>query len=95
MSYEWDYNCAIVDRLFYWEYFIRGTTLTALALTCKDLWFIRRNWYADRAMKRLPIVIILNLIIQNIIEFYSTGLFGLELILLVAGSLSILLLKRK
>jgi hypothetical protein len=95
MSYEWDYNCAIVDRLFYWEYFIRGTTLTALALTGKDLWFIRRNWYADRAMKRLPIVIISNLIIQNIIEFYSTGLFGLELILLVGGSLSILLLKRK
>ena len=73
MSYEWDYNCAIVDRLFYWEYFIRGTTLTALALTGKDLWFIRRNWYADRAMKRLPIVIISNLIIQNIIEFYNSN----------------------
>ena len=76
MSYEWDYNCAIVDRLFYWEYFIRGTTLTALALTCKDLWFIRRNWYADRAMKRLPIVIISNLIIQNIIEFIVLGSLG-------------------
>lgn len=55
-NYEWDQNCAVVDRLFYWEYFIRGTTLTALALTCKDLWLIRRNWYADRAYKRLPIV---------------------------------------
>lgn len=55
-DYEWNYNCAIVDRLYYWEYFIRGTTLTALALTMKDLWFIRRNWYADRAFKRLPVV---------------------------------------
>ena len=55
-SYEWDQNCAVVDRLFYMEYMIRGTTFTALALTLKDLWFIRRNWYADRAYKRLPVV---------------------------------------
>jgi hypothetical protein len=54
--YDWDHNCAVVDRLFYWEYFIRGTTFTALALTAKDLWFIRVNWYADRAYKRLPVV---------------------------------------
>jgi hypothetical protein len=54
--YDWDHNCAVVDRLYYWEYFIRGTTFTALALTVKDLWFIRVNWYADRAFKRLPVV---------------------------------------
>jgi hypothetical protein len=55
-NYDWNYNMAIVDRLFYWEYFIKGTTLTALALTFKDAWLIRRNWYADRAYKRLPVV---------------------------------------
>lgn len=60
MSYEWDHNCAVVDRMFYWSYFIRGTTFLAVSLTLKDLWFIRKNWYADRAMKRLPIVINLN-----------------------------------
>jgi hypothetical protein len=56
MSYEWDYNCAIVDRMFYMQYILRGTTFLAVALTCKDLWFIRINWYADRAQRRLPIV---------------------------------------
>jgi hypothetical protein len=61
-DYDWNYNCAIVDRLYYFEYFIKGTTLTALALTLKDLWLIRRNWYSDRAMKRLPFVFFLILI---------------------------------
>jgi hypothetical protein len=56
MSYDWDHNVAVVDRLFYWEYIIRGTTLTALALTAKDTVFIRRNWYADRAKRRIPLV---------------------------------------
>ena len=37
--------------------------MTAVALTCKDLWFIRRNWYADRAYRRLPVV---NLSFSNI-----------------------------
>ena len=70
-AYEWDHNCAVVDRLFYWEYFIKGTTATAVALTMKDLWFIRSNWYADRAFKRLPVVI-------NIIYEFSIGLCGQE-----------------
>jgi hypothetical protein len=52
-DYEWNYNCAIVDRMYYWEYFIRTTTFAAVALSCKDLWLIKRNWYADRALKRL------------------------------------------
>jgi hypothetical protein len=56
MSYDWDKNMAVVDRLFYWEYFIYGTTFTAGILTLKDLWYIKVNWYADRAKRRLPIV---------------------------------------
>lgn len=55
-DYEWNQNCAVVDRLYYWEYFLRGTTAAALTLTVKDLWFIRSNWYASRAYKRLPVV---------------------------------------
>ncbi len=55
-DYDWNYNCAIVDRMYYWEYFIKGTSLVATTLTLKDLWFIRRNWYADRAMRRIPYV---------------------------------------
>jgi hypothetical protein len=57
-NYDWDKNCAVVDRMFYWEYFLRGTTFTALLLSAKDLFFIKQNWYVDRARRRLPIVII-------------------------------------
>lgn len=56
-NYDWDKNCAVVDRMFYMEYFIRGTTFTALLLSAKDLFFIKQNWYVDRARRRLPIVI--------------------------------------
>ena len=56
-NYDWDKNCAVVDRMFYWEYFIRGTTFTALLLTAKDLFLIQQNWYVDLARRRLPRVI--------------------------------------
>ena len=56
MSYEWDKNCAIVDRHFYWQYSIMTTSLIFGTLTLKDLWFMKQNWYADRAKKRLPVV---------------------------------------
>lgn len=67
-NYEWDHNCAVVDRLFYWEYFIRGTTFVATVMTCKDLWFIRRNWYADRAIKRIPIVYFINPVLGFVVR---------------------------
>lgn len=57
MDYQWDHNCAVVDRLYYWEYIIRGTTFTGFWLTFMDLYFIRHNWYADRSKKRIPIVL--------------------------------------
>lgn len=74
-SYDWDYNCAVVDRMFYWQYFKVGTTSLALALTCKDLFFIRQSWYADRAIRRIPYVFIL----FNTNKNYSIGLLGLVL----------------
>lgn len=70
MSYEWDKNCAVVDRLSYWQYFIRGTTCLATILTMKDLLFIKKNWYADRAKRRIPIVIInLNLVLGCLVGY--------------------------
>lgn len=60
-QYDWDKNCAVVDRLFYWEYFLRGTTFFAVMLGAKDLFFIQQNWYVDRAKRRLPLVIKNNL----------------------------------
>jgi hypothetical protein len=70
-NYDWDYNCAIVDRIFYWEYFLRGTTIAATVLSMKDLWMVRRNWYADRAMRRLPMVNIkIFYMIKNFIKIF-------------------------
>ncbi len=69
-NYDWDKNCAVVDRMFYWEYFIRGTTFTALLLSAKDLWFIKQNWYVDRAKRRLPFVIqfFIQILKNNLLE---------------------------
>jgi hypothetical protein len=55
-DYAWEHNCAVVDRLYYWEYTIRGTTFTAFWLTFMDLYFIKINYYADRAKRRIPLV---------------------------------------
>lgn len=54
--YDWERNCAVVDRLNWYEYTIRTTTVTALALSLKDLYYIKVNWYAARARGRLPLV---------------------------------------
>lgn len=56
-DYDWNKNMAVVDRVFYMQYIKIGTTAFFGALALKDLWFIRINWFADRAQKRLPIVI--------------------------------------
>ena len=56
-DYNWDKNCAVVDRLFYWEYFIRSTTFGLFMFGGKDLYFISKNWYVDKCKRRLPIVI--------------------------------------
>jgi len=57
MSYEWKKNCAVVDRCFYLDYMIKGTTLIALLSTVKDVMFLKNNWYPERAKKRLVFVI--------------------------------------
>lgn len=56
-DYDWNKNMAVVDRLFYMQYITIGSSSLFAALALKDLWYLKINWYADRARKRLPIVI--------------------------------------
>lgn len=58
-SYEWEKNCAIVDRLTYFQYTVRFTSAIFGILAIKDLVYIQKNFYADRARARLPKVSIL------------------------------------
>ena len=57
-DYQWEKNCAVVDRCFYFDYIVKGSTFLLLMASAKDLWFIKQNWYPDRARRRLPIVYI-------------------------------------
>lgn len=54
MSYDWDKNAAIVDRCWYFQYTVWTTTSVLGALALKDLWYIKVNFYADKARARLP-----------------------------------------
>jgi len=54
MSYDWNKNAAIVDRCWYFQYTVWTTTSVLGALALKDLWYIKVNFYADRARARLP-----------------------------------------
>ena len=53
-SYEWQKNCAVVDRMSYFQYMVRGTSFVFGTLALKDFWYIQKNYYADRARLRLP-----------------------------------------
>ena len=53
MSYDWQKNCAVVDRCYYFEYTVKITGFTLGMLAAKDLFYISRNYYADRAKARL------------------------------------------
>ncbi len=54
MSYDWNKNAAIVDRCWYFQYTVWTTTSVLGALALKDLWYIKINFFADRARTRLP-----------------------------------------
>ncbi len=56
MSYEWDHNCAVVDRCFYYLYIIRGTSIIFGGLALRDLWLIKQNWFPERLRGRIPMV---------------------------------------
>lgn len=52
-SYDWKKNCAIVDRLGYFQYIVRGTVTIFGLLALKDLLYIQKNFYPDKARVRL------------------------------------------
>ena len=53
MSYTWQKNCAVVDRMGYFEYSVKLTTFFLGGAALKDLMYISKNFYADRARARL------------------------------------------
>jgi len=53
-TYEWQKNKAVVDRLYYSERIVEGTTCMALGATGINLMFLQRNYFADLARARLP-----------------------------------------
>jgi hypothetical protein len=53
-QYDWDKNCAVVDRLFYMQYTFWLSSAFLGGWVLKDLWFIKLNWYADRSRARIP-----------------------------------------
>lgn len=53
-TYEWQKNKAIVDRLYYSERILEGTTLFALGSTAINLLYIQKNYFAETVRPRIP-----------------------------------------
>ena len=53
-SYEWEKNRAVVDRLYYSERVLMGTTIFAGFYTASNLLFIQKNYFADIMRARIP-----------------------------------------
>lgn len=53
-TYEWQKNKAIVDRLYYSERILQGTTLFAAGTTATHLLYIQKNYFADTVRSRIP-----------------------------------------
>lgn len=52
-NYEWQKNKAVVDRMYYSERCLLGTTIAASFCTAANLVFIRNNYFAETARRRL------------------------------------------
>ena len=53
-TYEWQKNKAVVDRLYYSERILGGSTLFALGATATSLLYINKNYFADVMRARIP-----------------------------------------
>ena len=53
-TYEWQKNKAVVDRLYYAERIVENTTFYAVLYTGVNLLYIKKNYFADLARKRIP-----------------------------------------
>ena len=55
-SYDWQKNKAVVDRLYYSERIIEGSTLFALGFSAVNLLYIQKNYFANIMRARIPVV---------------------------------------
>lgn len=52
-NYEWQKNKAVVDRMYYSERVLLGTSLAATFSTAANVVFMRNNYFADKARARI------------------------------------------
>ena len=53
-TYEWQKNKAVVDRLYYSERILEGTTVFALGATATSALYVQKNYFADIMRARIP-----------------------------------------
>ncbi len=53
-TYEWQKNKAVVDRLYYSERILGGTTLFAAGTTAVSMLYINKNYFPDLMRARIP-----------------------------------------
>ena len=53
-TYEWQKNKAVVDRLYYSERILQGTTIFALGYTATNMLYIKKNYFANEMRARIP-----------------------------------------
>ena len=53
-SYEWLKNKAVVDRLYYAERVLLGSTTACLGYTAINMLYIQKNYFASTMRARIP-----------------------------------------
>ena len=53
-TYEWQKNKAVVDRLYYSERILLGSTLFAGSYTAINMLYIQKNYFAKEMRARIP-----------------------------------------
>ena len=53
-TYEWQKNKAVVDRMYYSERILLGSTIAAVGATAVNVLYIRNNYFANIMRARLP-----------------------------------------
>ena len=53
-TYEWQKNKAVVDRLYYSERILLGSTIFAVGYSATNLLFVQKNYFANTMRARIP-----------------------------------------
>ena len=53
-TYEWQKNKAVVDRMYYSERILLGSTIAAVGATSVNVLYIRNNYFANIMRARIP-----------------------------------------